>query len=73
MANIDTGSRPSSSAATAMPARVWVCITTLLVAEFAMWMAEWMTKPARFTGWSAWPMTLPSTSIFTRFEAVISS
>ena len=32
-----------------MPARVWVCITHLLT-EFAMWIAEWITKPARFTG-----------------------
>ena len=43
---IEIGSRPSSTAATAMPARVWVCITQLLSPP-AMWMAEWMMKPAK--------------------------
>ena len=38
-----------------------------------MWTAEWMTNPARFTGWFDSPTTFPSTSIRTRLEAVISS
>jgi hypothetical protein len=44
----------------------------------AMWMALWITKPARLTPYlrspkSGWASTLPSWSILIRLEAVISS
>ena len=33
---------------TAMPAQVWVCMTQA-TSGLPMWMALWMTKPARLT------------------------
>ena len=67
------GSRPHSMAETAMPAGVWVWATQSTSCR-AAWMALWMTKPARFTPYSvALNRILPSRSIFSRLEAVISS
>ncbi len=56
-----------------MPASVCVWMTTAASSR-AMWMAEWMVKPAAFTGFDSAPSstTLPSRSIFTRSEARIS-
>src|SRR5688572_8435925 len=67
-----TGSRPSSCAATAMPASVCMC-QTHCASSRAMWMALWMTKPALLALYSLFPTRLPSASIFTRDDAVTSS
>ena len=73
LANAMLGDGATLIAATAIPARVCVCITTRFSADRVMWIAECMMKPAKFTGFSPPAMTLPSTSIFTRLEAVTSS
>jgi hypothetical protein len=67
-----TGSRPSSCAATAMPASVCMCQTHCASGR-AMWMALWMMKPARFAWYRFSPMEFPSSSILTSEEAVTSS
>ena len=66
------GRSPPLTAETAMPARVWVWITQAASCR-AMWTAEWIVKPAGFTRAGASPTLLPSTSILTSDEAVISS
>jgi hypothetical protein len=50
---------------------VCVCITQWAFG-IAAWIAEWITKPARFTGQSAGRTGLPSMSMSSRFEALIS-
>ena len=71
---MEIGSTPSLTAAIAMPEREWVCITTWCRSLWAMWTAEWMTKPAWFTPYGlSTSILFPSTSIFTRLEAVTSS
>ena len=63
---------------TAMPGQVCVWITHA-TSGLAMWMALWITKPARLTPYSSPPANsgrlrmLPSWSIFRRLDAVISS
>ena len=67
------GSRPHFMAEIATPARVCVWITQLISGR-ALCTQLWMTKPASFTPMpSGSSRILPSQSIFTRFEAVISS
>ena len=67
-----SGSSPPVCAATAMPARVCVCITHIAFAR-ARCTAEWMTNPAGFTGQEVACIGSPSASTTTRLEAVISS
>ncbi|MCY1412836.1 hypothetical protein D9M71_282540 [compost metagenome] len=67
-----SGSSPQACAATAQPARVWVC-STHWASSRAAWMALWMTKPAGLTLYGVGSTGWPSRSIFTRLEAVISS
>ena len=58
---------------TATPARVWVC-STACASGRASWMQPWITKPAWFTPMpTGSSMILPSRSIFTSEDAVISS
>ena len=57
---------------TAWPCGVCRC-RTAWASSRPMWIAEWITKPALFTGWRVSITRLPSTSIFTSDEAVISS
>ena len=40
-----SGLRPAFEVATAVPAGVWVC-SAQAISGLAMWMAEWITKPA---------------------------
>ena len=54
-----------------MPVVVCVCITQCALATLP-WIALWMTKPARFTGHFDSRTGLPSMSISTRLDAVIS-
>ncbi len=57
-----------------MPAAVWVWITQAKSSR-AIWMAEWMVKPAALTRRDDWlpsSTTLPFTSILTRSDARIS-
>ncbi len=56
-----------------MPARVWVWMT-IAASSRAVWMAEWIVKPAAMTRFDSGisSTTLPSRSIFTRSEARIS-
>ena len=54
-----------------MPVVVCVCITQC-ACGIAPWIAEWITKPARFTGHLVSRTGLPSMSISTRLDAVIS-
>jgi hypothetical protein len=54
-----------------MPLVVCVCITQCAFGT-AAWIAEWITKPARFTGHGDGRNELPSRSIRSRFEALIS-
>ena len=67
------GSRPHFIADTATAARVCVWITQLISGRAAC-MQLWMMKPASFTPRpTGSSLILPSQSIFTRLEAVISS
>ena len=67
-----SGSSPPFCAATAMPASVWVCITQAAFGA-PICRAEWMTKPAGFTGQLVSCAGSPAASTSTREEAVISS
>lgn len=40
-----SGSRPQAMDDTAMPARVWVCVTQA-TSGLALWIAPWITYPA---------------------------
>src|SRR5438105_4324248 len=62
MANWLIGSRPSDSAPIAILASVWVC-STHIASSRDMWMALWMTKPAKIGLCSDGVTRLPSQSI----------
>ncbi len=68
----EIGSTPAACALTATPARVWVCSTHCASSRTA-WIELWITKPARLTGKTESPRLLPSWSISTSDDAVISS
>jgi len=62
---------PLFKPATAQPVVVCVCITQC-ARSIAPWIAEWITKPAWFTGQRDSRSGWPPMSMRTRFEAVIS-
>jgi hypothetical protein len=65
------GRSPLRSRDRPAPARVWVC-STQFASGRALYTPLWMVKPAALYLPPS-PRTLPSMSIFTRLEAVISS
>ena len=66
------GNRPAFCALTPTPARLWVCSTQPASSRTA-WMQLWIVNPAGLTGNADSRSLLPSRSINTRLEAVISS